>query len=91
MHGCHSPSPNASSRCPSRGPVELPPDALDRLTAEEGAAASKLGGTVEQRRGWGLLRGVIAASPFLTDLMVRDPDSPSPAWVAPEDSLAEPV
>ncbi|HUF44780.1 MAG TPA: bifunctional [glutamine synthetase] adenylyltransferase/[glutamine synthetase]-adenylyl-L-tyrosine phosphorylase, partial [Aestuariivirgaceae bacterium] len=64
--------------------------ALDRLRAEDGGAACDLLGLATSADPvGGLLRGVFAASPFLTDLLVRDPDfAVACLGISPEQSLA---
>ncbi|MFW6076151.1 MAG: bifunctional [glutamine synthetase] adenylyltransferase/[glutamine synthetase]-adenylyl-L-tyrosine phosphorylase [Hyphomicrobiales bacterium] len=63
--------------------------ALDRL-GDEGAAAELKSRAEGIDSVGGLLRGVLAASPFLTDLMVRDPEFAVACLdAAPEDSLSE--
>jgi [glutamine synthetase] adenylyltransferase / [glutamine synthetase]-adenylyl-L-tyrosine phosphorylase len=61
--------------------------ALDRLSGDDAAELTALANSTDAVGG--LLRGVFAASPFLTDLIVRDPAfAVACLGVAPEDSLA---
>ncbi len=64
--------------------------ALEHLRAEDGGAASILCELVKGTEpAGGLLRGVFAVSPFLTDVMVRDPDfAVACLGTSPEDGLA---
>ncbi len=62
--------------------------ALDRLSGEDAAELTALAESTDAVGG--LLRGVFAASPFLTDLIVRDPAFAVACLGAPpDDSLAE--
>jgi [glutamine synthetase] adenylyltransferase / [glutamine synthetase]-adenylyl-L-tyrosine phosphorylase len=62
--------------------------ALDRLSGDEAAQLTALADSDDAVGG--LLRGIFAASPFLTDLIVRDPAfAVACLAVSPEESLAE--
>jgi [glutamine synthetase] adenylyltransferase / [glutamine synthetase]-adenylyl-L-tyrosine phosphorylase len=63
--------------------------ALDRLTGEGGAMAKLAGLAQRDDPVGGLLRAVFAASPFLTDLIVRDPGFTLDCLgISPEETLA---